>query len=195
MKTTTIRFVAGMLVIICFSVGSSRAQTIAASVKPQADSPLLLQSGQCAKSAVRGYSCFASGSVASGQWSAYGVVWKLTYADGKILTHRTTTDVLYANAPESRTLGPGSSISIATGGVFLLDSSGKEVPLTSAEVAMDFCIPANTSTDKVWGNTKSQSYLQVIMIRDGYAKALASMRSAYAQQGVSGVLAALGVQH
>ena len=181
--------------MICFSVGSSRAQTITASVKPQTDSPVLIQSSQCAKSAVRGYSCSAAGSVVSGQWNAFGVIWKLTYADGKILTHRTTTDVMFANKPDARTLGAGSAISIATGGVFLLDSSGKEVPLTNVDVALDFCIPADTSTSKVWGNTKSRSYLQVITIRDGYTKALASLRNIYAQSGVNGVLAALGVQH
>lgn len=179
-----------LMLVACAPAGL--AQTISAVAKTQTDAPIRVTSGECAAVQAGGVKCKAVLKInETGLWSAYGLLWKLTFENGRSTMLSSTADAMVKPGPNPGALTPGDAMNDEVSGFGMKSPDGKDLRLIGAEVSLEFAVPA---LGPAWGNTKSASYSRLMNIRQGFTQAMEYLKSVYAKQGSEATLKAIGVR-
>jgi hypothetical protein len=116
----------------------------------------------------------------------------VTFEDGRTLTYHQGTDADIGVGTVGGSFQPGQIVERreAGGAIGAKDKAGKLVSLRTADVQLDFAVPA---VGESWGNTKSPNYLRMMSVRNARKMVLQQLRSIYEKDGAQGLLKALGV--
>lgn len=167
-------------------------QTVPAQVLSMPDAPLQITAAECLNAETGAFRCRATVRInPTGRWSGFGLKWKLTLANGHAVTLSQFADAFRRPGPNAGAFNPGELSERESGGVGARGADGKGISVKSAEVQLDFAVPA---TGKAWGNTKSENYVRMMSIRTGHSQAVGHLRSVYAKEGADAVLRELGVK-
>jgi hypothetical protein len=153
----------------CASLSTAAlAQSIPVSVKSQPNAPIQVTAAECSAISGKGERCRATVRVSpTGNWTAYGLKWTLTYADGRQLSSWSVADSLMRPDGKAGEMAPNSIREApAAGGFELRDSAANPVQLSSAAVEVEFVVNADRRQD--WGNTRSVFFHRLMAFREGY---------------------------
>jgi len=191
MKTKTLLLLLLAFLVICSLPQTAVAQAVEATVKSQPDAPLQITRAACSSVEGKGFSCKASVQIPqTGRWTAFGLKWKLTLEDGKTTTFYEWGDASLRPGPYPGSFAPGELLERRDAGGFGMLGAAKQPSISSAEVELEFAMPAVGQT---WGDTKSKNYSRLMSLRSGQDLAMNYLRSIYKKEGAEGVLKALGV--
>ena len=167
--------------LLLFALASSGlAQVDRPTIKNKPDAPLQITEAHCGQSALAStsdlpqgnyYYCHATLQFADTQetWDGYGLLWIVTYEDGRKNPFYQTSDRSLppppgVNVKARRPFQPREIVDIGRPGMGFSkkDRNGKAFRPTGAEVEVEFVINTNGT---VWGDTKSPTYQHIVEAR------------------------------